>query len=228
MKKNIFFFAAIVALASCTITKRHYAPGYHVQCKSFREFSPTEHWQNQVVLTSRGRTEKDLEASSSSITQAELAASQYCIEELNFANPFFTKIKRDYEIDDDADALETFGANPPEAEKEEMVPQFKWKEMASDTIDDHFPDQRDLSANKKLNQKALWGMILSIVGLPTVTITLIGVLLCGFALDEIKEHGGRGKILAKIGIVIPLIIVGSIVLYVVGFLIYYIASIGIS
>ncbi len=37
MRKILLFFVVIATLSSCTITKRHYAPGYHVERKLFRE-----------------------------------------------------------------------------------------------------------------------------------------------------------------------------------------------
>jgi hypothetical protein len=228
MKKIIFLFAASVALSSCTITKRHYAPGYQVQWKSIKEFGPSGHRQNRAVFPSQGQTEKDLEASSSSATQAELVSSQHRFEELNFAIPSITKIERDCEIDDDASAIETFGEIRTEVGKVEQMPRLTRIEMAADTIEDHVPDQIDLSANKKLNQKALWGMILSLVGLPTFYLSGIGVLLCCLALDEIKKQGGRGKRLAQIGVFVPVALLGLVVLYLIGFMILYAVDLGIS
>lgn len=228
MKKNIFLFAAIVALTSCTITKRHYAPGYQVQWKSIKEFGSAGQRQNQVVLPSQVHTGKNLEASSSGTTQADLASSQHRFEELNFAIPSITKIERDCEIDDDASAIETFGEIRTEVVKEEQMPRLTRIEMAADTIEDHVPDQIDLSANKKLNQKALWGMILSLVGLPTFYLSGIGVLLCCLALDEIKKQGGRGKRLAQIGVFVPVALLGLVVLYFIGFMILYAVDLGIS
>jgi hypothetical protein len=105
---------------------------------------------------------------------------------------------------------------------------LEWSEISSDTI--VAPDfaSSDLGANTRVNRKALWGMILAVLGLPVVWLAIVGVLLCRSALDEIKTNGGRGKRMAQIGIAIPLLVAAILIIWVLVFMIMLIVEQGIS
>ncbi len=83
MKKSKIYFSLLVALlatlASCTVTKRHYAPGYHVEWKNFSRHSVSNEFadvQKQKVVPF-----SDQESGSIATPSYEIVASLGNVEE---------------------------------------------------------------------------------------------------------------------------------------------------
>jgi hypothetical protein len=96
MKKIIFLFAAIAALTSCTITKRHYSPGYHVEWKSLRS--------KEVVAQP---TEESI------ASRKDVIKTETTIVDQNFAQPNLTTVQN----------AERMGVEENEVSMESVVPE---------------------------------------------------------------------------------------------------------
>ncbi len=199
MKKIIFLFAAIAALTSCTITKRHYAPGYHVEFKSLRSkevaVKPTE----ETVVTNDGST-----------NDKNLSKDQVFVQ----SNSAIGRNSTSMQVDE-------FAMNQETLAPEELV----YSEAQSVT-ENQIVFSNDLikSSEKEvteapvltaptgdINTIALVGFCLSLFSL----FALPGLICSIIGLKQIKEGKGEGKGLAIAGIVLGALWIVFWVLYVV-------------
>lgn len=190
MKKLIFFFVAIVALSSCSITKRHYAPGYHVEWKGMR---------SQVELPKESLAEQIEKVESNSVVenvQSEVTGTFSAPSVSNFSDP-----ANDLQLG----SMETF---TDETAEQKSLPSIL--ELNSDN------ERRNEASNKDLieapamaspptgdiNTMALVGFILSMSSFLIVITALPGLIVSVIGLKQINEGRGEGKGLAIAGIVI--------------------------
>jgi hypothetical protein len=199
MKKIIFLFAAIAALTSCTITKRHYAPGYHVEWNSFRSkevaVSPIE----QIVAVNDVSTSDDVDFSNRDFVRSNSVVDRNA--ESNIASEF--KSAQEQVISDD------FVSNDAEPSLEEKIdPAYESMKSSENEL----TEAQVLAApTGDLNILALIGFCLSLFSffaLPGLICSLIG-------LKQIKEGNGEGKGLAIAGIVLGAMWIVFWVLYIV-------------
>lgn len=226
MKKILLFFAVIAALSSCTITKRHYAPGYHVDWKSMNS---TQN-QNRAPLTLETSNEnKSLVANLETVEMSSFNE----LDPIENAYPLSylldgTNLEMQDMAGNDFDPKSFVNQVTKENALEDEAHQLNSIEILTDTLNDPVSSEPDLSANTRVNRKAIWGLILSVIGLPGFILSGVGVLLCFLALDEIKKNGGRGKVLAKIGIAIPATIAAVIVICFIVLMVILVVEQGIS
>ena len=221
MKKSTFLFAAIVALASCTITKRHYAPGYHVQWKNAkatdRQSMPICNHDFDAQDFSKIKSSASME---SSVLQ-ELALSQNGYGEWSFVKSTFFQIEQ---VNNSVDSPEGFiDENQYAPEVQGTFRDLNVPTIFADTITDTSSEDNHEIEESKVNRTAIVGVILAYLGLPTLILSAIGIGLCFSALDEIKSNGGRGKTLAWFGIIGPIVIA---IAYIVFFALAYGGSLG--
>jgi hypothetical protein len=202
MKKIIFLFAAIAALTSCTITKRHYAPGYHVEWKSLRS--------KEVVP-------QPIEESIAS--RKDVIKTETTIVDQNFAQPNLTTVQN----------AERMGVEENEVSMESVVPENSVSaEMQLVQVDQVFQSNEQGSSPEapieeapiaapptgNINTMALVGFCLS-VGSALLLITCIPGLICSIiGLKQIKAGNGEGKGFAIAGIVIGALYTLLILFYV--------------
>ena len=211
MRKILLLFAVIAALSSCTITKRHYAPGYHVDWKSMYA---TQN-QNRAPLTIETSNENKSEVEN--IETVEMTTFNE-LDPIENAYPLSylldgTNLEMQDMAGNDIDPKGFVNQGTKENALEDEEYPLKSIEILKDTLNDPNSTSPDLIVNKRVNRKAIWGLILSVVGIPSVYGAAIGIYLCVQAIKEIEKNGGRGKRLAQIGIAIPTILVGAIILF---------------
>ncbi len=226
MRKILLLFAAIAVLSSCTITKRHYAPGYHVDWKSM---NATQN-QNRVPLTIE--TSNENKSVVANLETVEISTVNHH-ESIEHAYPVShmldgTNLEMQDMAGNDIDPKGFVNQGTKENALEDEEYPLNSIEILTDTLNDPISTSPDLSSNTRVNRKAIWGLILSAIGLPGFVLSGVGVLLCALALDEIKKNGGRGKVLAKIGIAIPATIAAIIVLWFIVLMIALVIEQGIS
>ena len=209
MKKIIFLFAAIVALSSCTITKRHYAPGYHVEWKkSKNEFvapaSPStsaerilseEHASNPV-------TESPVDSYNHLDYRSETAVSPLMnesVETERISEQHAMQIAEPFEVPSQS-ATESNAQPAPEPTEVPIA-----------------------DAPSEINKMALIGFILSMSSFLIVITALPGLIVSVIGLKQINEGRGEGKGLAIAGIVIGALYTLVLLFYVayLAFLIIY-------
>lgn len=221
MKKIIFFFAATAALTSCTITKRHYSPGYHVE------------WKNAKATDGQSMPicNHDFDAQDFSKIKSSASKESSVLQELSPSQNVYcewTSIKstssQKEQINNSDYCTEGF------IDENQYVPEvqgtFRDLNVATifvDTITDTFSEDNHEIEESKVNRTAIVGVILAYLGLPTLILSAIGIGLCFSALDEIKSDGGRGKTLAWFGIIGPIVIA---IAYIVFFALAYGGSLG--
>jgi hypothetical protein len=224
MRKLFLLLAAIVALSSCSITKRHYAPGYHVEWKALRQARPINESSSVVEDAKVFMPSNTMEEVKPITSSDEFALLEHApLNSLNAENA-------QQEFSGSSENSNNVLSHPIPLGNDVEVNEapLEWSEISSDTIvaPDFAPS--DLGANTRVNRKALWGMILAVLGLPVVWLAIIGFLLCRSALDEIKTNGGRGKRMAQIGIAIPLLVAAILIIWALVFMIMLIVEQGIS
>ena len=203
MKKLIFFFAAIVALSSCSITKRHYAPGYHVEWKGMR---------SQVELPKEPLTERIEKVESNSVVenvQSEVTEIFSVPAVSNYSDP-----SNDLQLESE------------EASTEEMV---ELKSLPSNSDLNNNDVRHTALSNQEIieapavaspptgdiNTMALVGFILSMSSFLLVITGLPGLIVSAIGLKQINEGRGEGKGLAIAGIVVGALYTLLVLLYAV-------------
>jgi hypothetical protein len=203
MKKLILFFAAIVALTSCSITKRHYAPGYHVEWKGMR---------SQVELPKEPLAERIEKVESNSVVenvQSEVTGTFFAPSVSNFPES---------SSDIQLGGVETF--------IEETLEQQSIPVMLDLNYDD---ERRNAPSNQEIieapamaspptgdiNTMALVGFILSMSSFLLVITGLPGLIVSAIGLKQINDGRGEGKGLAIAGIVVGALYTLLVLLYAV-------------
>lgn len=203
MKKVIFLFAAIVALTSCSITKRHYAPGYHVEWKGKR---------SHVDIPQAPLAERSERVESNSInenTGTEVNASLSVPSVSNFSNPTADLPMNSAEQIVEENVYQESNAGLSETEVE---PIRKSSEVENQEPTEIQPLPTPTSDN--INTMALIGFILSMSSFLLVITCLPGLIVSFIGLKQIREGNGEGKGLAIAGIVIGALYTLLILLYI--------------
>lgn len=214
MKKIIFFFAAIAALSSCTITKRHYAPGYHVDWKSRNAVKVNqdlveETAQNEIIEPfAQPATEQvlsELPTSSNSRTNFELINSD--VVELN---------------EDQLVAINTLPAESLQIQEEsKSLSRNEGKEEVE--AQNYSPEP---APEEDINKMALIGFICSAAA-PLLFLTAIpGLIISIIGYKQVSQGIGSGKGLAIAGIVLGALYTFVTLIY-VAYLIFMIATGGL-
>jgi hypothetical protein len=201
MKKIIFLIAAIAALSSCTITKRHYAPGYHVEWKSLG---------NKI----ENRNLED---------QASNHDEYYQISNENFVCDLETDVEfvqqSPYVI---GEGLNTFDSSqePEESGSVELFISCNQTITRDTIIDDVKPsdyDSKIIHINSEKNKLALIGFYLSLLGLWLPLTVLPGFICSLIAYNQIKKGKGEGRKEAVEGMLIS-----GIYMFVVAFIVLWV------
>ena len=214
MKKIIFLFAAVVALTSCSITKRHYAPGYHVDWKSRNAVKVNqdlveETAQNEIIEPfAQPATEQvlsELPTSSNSRTNFELINSD--VVELN---------------EDQLVAINTLPAESLQIQEEsKSLSRNEGKEEVE--AQNYSPEP---APEEDINKMALIGFICSAAA-PLLFLTAIpGLIISIIGYKQVSQGIGSGKGLAIAGIVLGALYTFVTLIY-VAYLIFMIATGGL-
>lgn len=207
MKKIIFLFLAIIALTSCSITKRHYAPGYHVEWKGRH---------SHVDIPQTPLADRSERVESNSIIEnagTEVNASLSVPSVSNFSNPM-----EDFQTSDSEQIVEENASQESLAGLSETIvePIGKSSEVGNQEPTEIQPLPTPTSDN--INTMALVGFILSCASFLLFITALPGLVISVIGLKQIKEGNGEGKGLAIAGIVIgalyTLFIIGYVALVV--------------
>jgi hypothetical protein len=214
MKKIILFFAAIAALSSCTITKRHYAPGYHVDWKSrnavkVNQDVVAEPAQNEIIVPfAQTPTEQilpEVSASSNARTNFELMNSD--VVELK-EDQLLTVYPLPTLTEEGSEEPQTLSLNE---RKEEVATQNYSPEPAPE---------------EDINKMALIGFICSATA-PLLFLTAIpGLIISIIGYKQVSQGIGSGKGLAIAGIVLGALYTFVTLIY-VAYLIFMIATGGL-
>lgn len=203
MKKIVFLFAAIAALSSCTITKRHYAPGYHVDWKSRNTVKMNQdvaeepaQKENVEVIVLNPSEQVYSETSSSSIAMSESG--------LVYSDVADMKEEQLTEINQ-LPALTEQGSEEPQTlslneSKEEVEAQNYSPEPAPE---------------EDINKLALIGFICSVSSLLLVFPALPGLIMSIIGYKQIMQGRGTGKGFAIAGIVVGALYTLIVLLYIV-------------
>lgn len=190
MKKSIFFIAAILTMASCNITKRHYASGFHVDLWS--KYGPISH-PTQVK-------EKSIESDADRVYELQSMAD---INSDVISLPIINELHYRSEMKNAVDSL---------LNKDSVLSLFSAPNVIEDTLTTPESSEDYIKPKEMVNPKAAIGFGLTVLGILTAFfapylvfyLTVIGFLLSYLGYKEIKRHGGRGEKLAKWGMAIPL------------------------
>ncbi len=187
MRKILLLFAAIAALSSCTITKRHYAPGYHVEWKSLGN--------NKIE-------NRNVENQASNLDESDPISNDKLVCDL----------ETDVELIQQSpnvigESLNTFDSSQ-ELEESGSVELFisRNQTITRDTIiDDAKPsdyDSKIIHIKSEKNKLALIGFYLSLLGLWLPLTVLPGFICSLIAYNQIKKGKGEGKKDAVAGMLI--------------------------
>ena len=208
MKKIIFLFAAIVALASCTITKRHYSPGYYFE---FRK-------RELAMLHPAKEMERCVSSQEEYLFELQASSDLQSIEILQLKN---VELQCTSNIRLVNDSLKK--------NRDSLSSRNNEVYAKNDTLDLPNSSGDYYKAKEKVNPKAAIGFGLTVLGISTAFfapylvfyLTLIGVLFSYLGYKEIKRHGGRGEKLAKWGMAIPLGAFALVIVFALIFLLAY-------
>lgn len=202
MRKILLLFAAIAALSSCTITKRHYAPGYHVEWKSLGN--------NKIE-------NRNVENQASNLDESDPISNDKLVCDL----------ETDVELIQQSpnvigESLNTFDSSQ-ELEESGSVELFisRNQTITRDTIiDDAKPsdyDSKIIHIKSEKNKLALIGFYLSLLGLWLPLTVLPGFICSLIAYNQIKKGKGVGKKDAVAGMLIS-----GIYMFVVAFIVLWV------
>ena len=202
MRKILLLFAAIAALSSCTITKRHYAPGYHVEWKSLGN--------NKIE-------NRNVENQASNLDESDPISNDKLVCDL----------ETDVELIQQSpnvigESLNTFDSSQ-ELEESGSVELFisRNQTITRDTIiDDAKPsdyDSKIIHIKSEKNKLALIGFYLSLLGLWLPLTVLPGFICSLMAYKQIKKGKGVGKKDAVAGMLIS-----GIYMFVVAFIVLWV------
>lgn len=200
MKKIIFLFVAIASLTSCSITKRHYAPGYHVEWKGKRTHVEIAQapLAERVVITESNKERENIETAVSE-TYSKSVVSNFSIPSEDFQMNGVESIQ--------------------ESVQEESLPKVLDESKAFENNDDT-PSKEIVEApvhalpgEGDINTMALVGFILSMSSFLLVITGLPGLIVSIIGLKQINEGRGEGKGFAIAGIVVGALYTLLVLLY---------------
>lgn len=202
MKKIIFLFAAIVALASCSITKRHYAPGYHVEWKKLRS-----HLEQPNGVSKERLASEELVNAAQNESQSDASTYQ---------NPSFSK---SYSSEESVLMNNEEMATEQPQQYDESLANI---DSSNDWVQLNNRNSQDLVEAPVMatpptgatNTMALIGFILSMSSFLLVITCVPGLIFSLIGLKQIREGNGEGKGLAIAGIVIGALYTLVILFYV--------------
>lgn len=201
MKKLIFLFVAIASLTSCSITKRHYAPGYHVEWKGKRAHLeiPQAPLAERVEIT---ESNKEIENIETAVLETYSKSTGS-----NFSIP-----SEDFQVN----GVESIQENVQEESLPKVLDESKAFESSEETSSQEIVEAPlyALPGEGNINTLALVGFILSMSSFLLVFTALPGLVVSIIGLKQINEGNGGGKGLAIAGIVIGALYVFVLIAYV--------------
>ncbi len=203
MKKIIFLIAAIAALSSCTITKRHYAPGYHVDWKSRNTVKMNQdvaeepaQKENVEVIVLKPSEQVHSESSSSSIAMSE--------GELVYSDVADVKEEQKEEINQ--------GHSFSPSQQSEANSSLGNDSHENAEVEHYSPEP---APEEDINKLALIGFICSVSSLLLVFPALPGLIMSIIGYKQIMQGRGTGKGFAIAGIVVGALYTLIVLLYIV-------------
>jgi hypothetical protein len=214
MKKVVFFFAAIAALSSCTITKRHYAPGYHVDWKSRNSVKVN---QDLVEETKQKETIEPFVQLATEQVLSEVSSSSNARTNFELMNSDVVELN-----EDQLAAVNTLPA--PSLQIKEEPKSFSQNEGKVEVkAQNYFPEP---APEEDINKMALIGFICSAAA-PLLFLTAIpGLIISIIGYKQVSQGIGSGKGLAIAGIVLGALYTFVTLIY-VAYLIFMIATVGL-
>jgi hypothetical protein len=202
MKKIVFLFAAIAALSSCTITKRHYAPGYHVDWKSRNAVKVNhdvvaESAQNEII-------EPFVQTPTEQILP-EVSASSNARMNFEWMNGDGAEVKGDQLAE--VNQLPV----PSEQVQEESQTLSLNDEVEETEAQNYSPEP---APEEDINKLALIGFICSVASSFLFFPALPGLILSIIGYKQIMQGNGTGKGLAIAGIVVGALYTLIILIYI--------------
>lgn len=201
MKKIIFLFAAIAALSSCTITKRHYAPGYHVDWKPRNTVKVN---QDLVDNTVKNETIEPSVQPRTELVLPEVSASTNVSDNFEMMNGDPAEVKDDQ--------LAEVNQLPVPSEQVQDESQTL---SLNDEVEEAEAQQYSLepAPEEDINKMALIGFICSVASSFLFFPALPGLIMSIIGYKQIMQGNGTGKGLAIAGIVVGALYTLIILLY---------------
>lgn len=209
MKKIVFLFAAIAALSSCTITKRHYAPGYHVDWKSRNTVKMNQdvaeepaQKENVEVIVLNPSEQVYSETSSSSIAMS--ASGLVYSDVADMKEEQLTEINH-------LPALTEQGSEEPQT--------LSLNDGVEEADTQHYSPEP--APEEDINKMALIGFICSVASSFLFFPALPGLIMSIIGYKQIMQGNGTGKGLAIAGIVVGALYTLIILFYIAYFTIAF-------
>jgi hypothetical protein len=193
MRRMLLLFMAIASLTSCTITKRHYDPGYHVDWKLFRD--------NTLEVPLPG-------SQIAKVHWPEISESIHCDFFFHEDRNSLDEVYRSSSCEDDVlgkilcagnEDIQTNGSRSFNEINRSIS-------QDPDTIGQGIGTSEVLSekesADTELNTMALIGFATSLSAIGFVITGFFGLIFSIIGLIQIKQGNGEGKRMAIWGIVI--------------------------
>ncbi len=197
----MFLFAAVATLSSCTITKRHYAPGYHVDWKSrnavkVNQDVVAEPAQNEIIEPLvQTRTEQIL---------PEVSASSNVSDNFEMLNGEVS----------DVQVVQLIEVNQLSASSEQVQVETKTLPLNVQVEETESPlYSPEPAPEDDTNKLALIGFICSVASSFLFFPALPGLIMSIIGYKQIMQGNGTGKGLAIAGIVVGALYTLIILLY---------------
>ncbi len=205
MKKIVFLFAAIAALSSCTITKRHYAPGYHVDWKS-RNAVKANH--DVVAESAQYEIIEPFVQTPTEQILPEVSASSNARTNFEWMNVDGKEVKDDQ--------LAKVSQLPVPSEK--VQEEFQTLSL-NDEVEETEAQNYSLepAPEEDINKMALIGFICSVASSLLFFPALPGLIMSIIGYKQIMQGNGTGKGLAIAGIVVGALYTLIILFYIAYF-----------
>ncbi len=209
MKKSILlFFAAftfIQLFSACTIEKRVYRPGYHIEWKTKRNFSPPE----ATVAGDKKTAEKaGLQQTATEISVITFSNSEKKGEHIH-TDSILPQTPKDAVVPE-----KPLQANAYFASEARGVPIFTPQDIFTATAVESDDTPSTAAESEKFSKMAIAGFVCSVVGLLLLLIVgfpfLLGSLGIIFSAIGLKQTAGgqkKGRGLAIAGLVLGIIVV---------------------
>lgn len=209
MKKVVYLIAAIAALSSCTITKRHYAPGYHVDWKSRNTVKV-----NQDVVAESAQSEiiEPLVQTPTEQILPEVSASSNESTNFQLMNGDAIEVKVDQSI---------------EVNQLSVSSQYIQEETSAIPLNDRVEEAEaqqfspESAPEGDINKMALIGFICSVASSFLFFPALPGLIMSIIGYKQIMQGIGTGKGLAIAGIVVGALYTFIILFYIAYFALAY-------
>lgn len=216
MKNQLAYFLLILFLASCTITKRHYHPGYHVQ------------WHKQVTIPNKSQpTENASTTTHLSADEKNMATQQ----EQHTSTPIPPSIQAAQDISSRPAKIKTQPLKQPVATKPAPIIQ---PAKSTRPVKPLPPDDKDLydaqaarSANKALVRGILSFILLFVISCFSTLIAL-SAIRNGLEAQRSNKDNKKLQGKAKTGVVfgkINIVLLMLVVLFSVGFIFYLLSGV---